>query len=426
MNGSVFFTDIIIFPVIFLTSFIIKCKMCWLKQNNSSLKTMITNKRLEINQMDNEDIKKETVVNGEEKAKKKGFFKRMTTPKRVIFVIVVVFALLLAAAGITFVVMREKGKASLHDMSKTMIDPKALEESKQVYYDGKEYKYNDNLINILLIGTDCTMTVSQRRESDTSAVGLADTLFLISIDPDKKSVDCISINRNTMANVDFYIGDFEASYEAQVTRQYLVGKGLEDSCSLTVKSVSGIFGNIPIHGYASISLDAIKPLNNVVGGVEVEVIEDIPGSGVNELGAFDYHIGEELINAKGKTLTLTDLQAFAYLRYRGAYVGDSDKRLDRQRQYFKALVKKIIDNTKKDITFPMKVRDALSDWLVTDINDDELIYLVSSLMFYRLNLDSVTHLPGTVELGEDTVEEFYPDAEAMKEIIINKFYKPVN
>lgn len=367
--------------------------------------------------------------NGHNKeTRKKGFFSRMSTPKKVILVIVIIILLAVVAAGVTLIVVRERGRASLRDMSDTLIDPMALEESKQVYYDGKEYKYNDNLINILLIGTDCTMTVSQRRESNTSETGLADTLFLITIDPDKKSVDCISINRNTMANVDFYIGDFEASYEAQVTRQYLVGKGLEDSCSLTVKSVSGIFGNIPIHGYASISLDAIKPLNNVVGGVEVEVIEDVPGSGLNPINnqKFDYFIGDTLTNVIGKRITLSDNQAYAYLRYRGAYVGDSDKRLDRQRQYLKALVKKIIDNTKKDITFPMKIRDALSDWLVTDIDDDELIYLVSSLAFYKLNLDSVTHLPGTVKQGEDTVEEFYPDAEAMKEIIINKFYKPVN
>lgn len=383
--------------------------------------------------MNNESMDKDASVveeiteknNEENKTKKKGFFSRMSTPKKVIFVIVVVILLAVVAAGITLIVIREKGKASLRDMSKTLIDPKALEESKQIYYDGKEYKYNDNLINILLIGTDCEMTVSQRRESNTSEVGLADTLFLITIDPDKKSVDCISINRHTMTKVDFYIGDVEASYDTQVTRQYLVGKGLEDSCSLTVKAVSGIFGNIPIHGYASISLDAIKPLNNVVGGVEVEVIEDIPGKANNPLSSHDYGIGDSLMNVKGKTVTLTDDQAYAYLRYRGAYVGDSDKRLDRQRQYLKALVKKIIDNTKKDITFPMKVRDALSDWLVTDINDDELIYLVSSLMFYKLNLDSVTHLPGTVKIGEDTAEQFYPDQDAMKGIIIERFYKPV-
>lgn len=384
--------------------------------------------------MSNESTEKDTVVdekitekNNEEKiTKKKGFFSRMSTPKKVIFVIIMIIVVLVAAAGITFVAIREKGKASLHDMSKTMIDPQSLEESKQVYYNGKEYKYNDNLINILLIGTDCTMTVSQRRESNTSETGLADTLFLITIDPDKKSVDCISINRHTIAKVEFFIGDVDLAYETQVTRQYLVGKGLEDSCNLTVKSVSGIFGNIPIHGYASVSLDAIKPLNNVVGGVEVEVIEDIPGVVNNPISTYDYGIGDSLMNVKGKTVTLADDQAYAYLRYRGAYVGDSDKRLDRQRQYLKALVKKIIDNTKKDITFPMKVRGALSDWLVTDINDDELIYLVSSLMFYKLNLDSVTHLPGTVKIGEDTAEEFYPDAEAMKEIIINKFYKPVS
>lgn len=390
---------------------------------------------MENREMNNESMDKDASVveeitektNEENKTKKKGFFSRMSTPKKVIFVIVVVILLAVVAAGVTLIVVRERGRASLRDMSDTLIDSMALEESKQIYHDGKEYKYNDNLINILLIGTDSPMTVTQRREANKYEAGFADTLFLVTIDSDKKSVDCISINRHTMAKVDVNFEGFGVlNIETQVTRQYAAGTGLEDSSELTAKAVSGIFGNIPIHGYASISLDAIKPLNHAVGGVEVDLIEDIPGSGENELGRFNYGIGDTLLNAKGKTINLTDDQAYAYLRYRGVHEGDSDKRLDRQRQYLKALFKKIIDNTKKDITFPMKVRDALSEWLVTDINDDELIYLVSSLVFYKLNIDSVAHLPGMTKIGKDSSEEFYPDKDEMKKMIIERFYKPIN
>lgn len=388
--------------------------------------------------MSNENAEKDTAVENNEKItdnnevnkeiKKKGFFSRMSTLKKVIFVIVVVVLLAVAAAGITFIVIREKGKASLHNMSNTLIDPMALEESKQIFYDGKEYKYNDNLINILLIGTDCPTTVAQRREANLDCgAGFADTLFLVTIDPDKKTVDCISVSRYTMTNVDMLLAGFiNATVEKQVSYQFGLGAGLEDSSSYTVKAVSGIFGNIPIHGYATLSLEAIRPLNNVVGGVEVEVLEDIPDHGVNEITTFGWGIGDGLTNVKGKTITLTDAEAYAYLRHRGDQVGDADKRFDRQRQYLKALIKKILDKTKTDFTFPMKVRDALSEWLVTDISDDELMYLVSSLAFYNLNMDSITHLPGTTKLGEDQVEEFYLDDDAMKKLIVEKFYKPVN
>lgn len=372
------------------------------------------------------DIEGNNVNNTE--TKKKGFFSRLTTPKKIIIVLVMLILLAIVAAGVTLIVIREKGKASLRDMSDTMIDPMVLEESKQIYYDGKEYKYNDNLINILLIGTDCPTTVSQRREANLDCgAGFADTLFLVTIDPDKKTVDCISVSRYTMTNVDMLLGGFiNATLEKQVSYQFGLGTGLEDSSSYTVKAVSGIFGNIPIHGYATLSLEAIWPLNNVVGGVEVEALEDIPARGKNEITIFDYGIDDSMLNIKGKKITLTDRQALAYLRYRGDQVGDADKRFDRQRQYLKALIKKILDKTKTDFTFPMKVRDALSEWLVTDINDDELIYLVSSLAFYKLNMDSITHLPGTTKLGEDKVEEFYLDDDAMKKLIVEKFYKPVN
>lgn len=382
--------------------------------------------------MNNDNMEKETIVENiedDKEKKKKGLFSRMSTLKKVIFVIVILILIAVAAAGITLIVYREKGKSSLRDMSDTMIDSMALEESKQIYYDGKEYKYNDNLINILLIGTDSPMTVPQRREANLDCgAGFADTLFLVTIDPDKKTVDCISVSRYTMTNVDMLLAGFiNATIEKQVSYQFGLGAGLEDSSSYTVKAVSGIFGNIPIHGYATLSLEAIRPLNNVVGGVEVEVLEDVPGSGYNEVGGhFGYNIGDSLMNAIGKKVTLSDDQAYAYLRYRGDQVGDADKRFDRQRQYLKALIKKILDKTKTDFTFPMKVRDALSEWLVTDINDDELIYLVSSLAFYKLNMDSITHLPGATKLGKDSVEEFYLDDDAMKKLIVEKFYKPVN
>jgi len=396
-------------------------------ENKSTEEETVVDNKEEITEKTSENNNENNNVNNNE-SKKKGFFSRMSTPKKIILIIVVVLLLAVAAAGVTLLVIRGKGEASLRDMSGTLIDSMAMEESKQVYYDGKEYKYNDKLINILLIGNDSQKTVAQLGEANEQGAGLADTLFLVTIDPEKKSVDCISINRHTMAKIDLVVPGFGVinNYETQVTRQYSYGTGLEDSCELTVKAVSGIFGNIPIHGYASLSLNAIKPLNHVVGGVEVEVLEAIPGEEHNEIMNRNYGIGDSLLNAVGKTITLTDDQAYAYLRHRGQYVGDSDKRLDRQRQYLKALFKKIIDNTKKDITFPMKVRDALSDWLVTDIDDNEMIYLVSSLIFYKLNIDSVAHLPGTVSQGEDTAEQFYPDEDGMKKIVIERFYKPAD
>jgi hypothetical protein len=48
------------------------------------------------------------------------------------------------------------------------------------------------------------------------------------------------------------------------------------------------------------------------------------------------------------------------------------------------------------------------------------------LIFYKLNIDSVAHLPGTVSQGEDTAEQFYPDEDGMKKIVIERFYKPAD
>lgn len=366
-----------------------------------------------------------------EKEKKKGFFARMSTPKKVIFIIVAILVIVAAGVGIAFLVVTNTGKNSIYKGYETN---ERMMSNKTVQYNGKEYKYRDGLINILVMGIDKEMKVSEVKNSisDIDAKlrtggGRADTLILITIDPDNKKISAMPINRYTMAQVYNYDSEKDEYYplEEQIGLQHAYSSGLADGCELQVKAVSEMLHDIPINGYASINLPAIRVLNNLVGGVEVEVLEDIPPVAHQN---YDYGIGDSLTGVIGQKILLNDNQAYAYVRYRNmSLVGDSnEKRMDRQKQYLKGLFKKIVSSTKKDLTFPIKLMEGLSDYLVTDIDTPELIYIGSSFMGYNLDLDNMLKLPGELFWESETHMGYKLDEEALKDLIIKNYYTPVD
>lgn len=366
-----------------------------------------------------------------EKEKKKGFFARMSTPKKVIFVIVAILVIVAAGVGIAFLVVTNTGKNSIY---KGYESNNRMMAAKTVQYNGKEYKYREGLINILVMGIDKNMTLSEMKENRAeledslrNVGGNADALILITIDPDNKKISAMPINRYSMAMVYNY-DEFNKEYyqlEEQIALQHAYSTGFEDGCELQVKAVSEMLHDIPINAYVSINLPAIRVLNNLVGGVEVEVLEDIPPVAHQN---YDYGIGDSLTGVIGQKILLNDNQAYAYVRYRNmSLVGDSnDKRMARQKQYLKGLVKKIVSATKKDLTFPMKIMDGLSDYLVTDIDTPELVFIGTSFMGYSVDLDNMIQLPGELFWESERHMGFMLDEEALKEIIIKNFYTPVD
>ena len=115
--------------------------------------------------------------------------------------------------------------------------------------------------------------------------GQSDAMFLFVTDSKKESISVIPINRNTMTLVDVYdkAGFFIGQAELQICLQHGYGDGMRSSCLRTVDTVSRLFDDIPISGYLSLNMDAIPILNDALGGVTVEVMDDLdnPSLGVS-------------------------------------------------------------------------------------------------------------------------------------------------
>lgn len=279
-----------------------------------------------------------------------------------------------------------------------------------VRHNGKVYEYNEDILTFLIMGIDKEGKVKESK--DAVSGGQADALFLVVANPDDKLIRIIAVNRDTMTDVQMYgYSGSNQTVKAQIAAQHGFGDGMEKSCELTRNAVSRLFYDLPIHGYAAINMGAISKLNDAVGGVNVTVLEDMTKvkKGWN----------------KGAELTLMGKDAYTYVRWRDMNEFESSRsRLARQKQYLGAFVKQAKNAVKEDITLPITLYSELSKYMVTDISVEEVAYLASQLPNYEFRADAVYTLEGTTRMGEKH-EEFYPDTDALKDLMIQVFYREV-
>lgn len=281
-----------------------------------------------------------------------------------------------------------------------------------VLYQGKVYDYNEDILTFLFMGIDKNDEMVQKMSEGTDG-GQADALFLLVMDPHDTTVDIIGINRNAMTAIDMYdeAGNLVDTITAQIAVQHGFGDGVEESCKYQMDAVSRLFCQLPIHGYVSLNMSAIAKLNDVAGGVDVTVLEDLTKA--------DQSLSE------GSQVHLEGQSAFWYVKYRDTSVkGSADRRLERQKQYLKGFADAVKAKARKNPAVIMELYQTASPMMVTDISMDEAFYLATEILDYRITEDSFHMTAGETVEGE-LFEEFYIDEAALYELILEVFYEPV-
>lgn len=352
-------------------------------------------------------------------AKKKKRKKKLALT--IVIELIAVAALIVAA----FQIVRAVGKKSLTskaeeaapDLNLVRASETLTEEEETkwqegwVKYNGSIYAYNEDIRTFLFMGIDKKSDVKEVEEGTKG--GQADALFLAVMNPHDKTLKIVGINRNTMADVDIYndSGAYVTTQKAQIAVQHGFGNGVEESCEYQKKAVSRLFYGLPIHGYAAINMSAIPTINDAVGGVDVTVLDD--------LTKYDSSL------KKDAQVHLMGEAAFWYVKARDVNVfGSADMRLARQKQYLNAYVQAAKSAAKKDITVALDLYQAVVPQMVTDISADEVAYLAPILVDYSFDENSFYMMQGETVMG-DEFEEFYPDEDALYEMILNIFYEPV-
>jgi LCP family protein required for cell wall assembly len=267
------------------------------------------------------------------------------------------------------------------------------------------YVYNENLINILVMGVD---TIEGR-------VGWgyhSDVIMLLSIDKQTMKTSCISVPRDTKAVIDriYQRGDYTELRDQITTKinaAFAQGGGAsKQSYQNTIRAVSRLMYDIPIDFYIGIDMNGVGPVVNALGGVKMTIEYD-----------FTYY-DKEMV--KGRTMVLNGSQALHYLRQRHHIPDSKGADLDRtarQRAFIRALAKQIKEQGNA-VDLAMKLYQPFLKYIDTDLSLEQTVALASMLMHVDMDTVDFRVIPGWTGDGEYYTP--YPDR--MQTMVIKKFY----
>lgn len=318
--------------------------------------------------------------------------------------VIIAGAAVLAVAGLGYAGIQKKKAAEAASAKATT----EADDSNTVTWQGKNYKYNQNLSNYLLLGVD-KRTPAETRVGKADA-GQVDALFLLSLNRKTKEMTLISIPRDTMTDVESFDleGKSLGKSKDHISLSYGYGDGGAESCKLTQEAVSNLFYGLPIQGYLAMNLDGIPELAKSVGGLTVTVPNN----------SLEYKYPEF---AEGAEVTLTEENTEVFLRSRDVDESQSAiYRMERQKAFLDAFSKKAKECYEQNAKFAADLFVAIKPYTVTNISEDRLMKLFQTADEGDGYTEWTVPGEGTQGLSYD---EYQVDDDALYTKIMETFYQ---
>lgn len=333
---------------------------------------------------------------------------RMSKGSRILLTIVcVVVGIAVLLAATVFILDRighgaltaDGADMRLHDGAENI-------EAGTVRYKGQLYRFKDDVTTILFIGVD-----SKEKSASAGEFGgsnQADVIVLGVLDPTDQRISLISVSRDSMCEIEMLDsnGTSLGTARAQLALSYAYGDGGDKSCQLTSDAVSKLFYDLPVSAYASIYMNGVGQLTDLVGGVTVTPQESF--------GTF----------RAGTPVVLNSSNTEKYLRYREHSVEGNNTRMERQKGVMIELAKAMLRKVRQEPTSILSIYDGVSQNVTTNLNAASMVYLarIASGMTLDTNVQKVE---GTSTLGAENHAEFNVDETALYELVLRMFYEPI-
>jgi len=328
---------------------------------------------------------------------------RRSDVKRNALNIIAVILICTLVISIMFIVLNqwEKGQKIYSEQEYEQLESK-------LEYNGEEYVLKNDIETLLVLGLD---KYSSETEYDAyNNNRQADFLMLVVLDNANKTCKALQINRDTMTqmNVLGVAGQKIDTVTKQIALAHTYGNGGDVSCRNTADAVSQLLYGTKIDHYISLTMDSAPVFNDLVGGVEVTVLDDYKG------------IDDTLV--QGQNVTLYGDHVLNYVRSRyGLEDSSNNARMVRQRQYLEALYEKTLKCIENDAEFIPNAALTMSEYIVSDRSVTQLEKTIEKCFDYTF--EGISYIKGESILGEEFME-FYPDDDSLKANIIELFYAP--
>ena len=328
--------------------------------------------------------------------------------RRTLAGIAVLLATVLAVSMLLILFDRQTKNQNSSSFASADISGSTSEEQEEglVSYQGAWYAPKKKIETMLLIGLD-------KFEADQYLDGYINTqqsdfLLLLILDKANETCSMVQLNRDTMTEITVLglKGEKAGTIDGQLALAHTYGSGGKDSCRNTAKAVSGLLYGVTIDHYMSITMDAVKLLNDFIGGVTVTIEDDFS------------NIDPAL--KQGETVTLHGDQALTFVRSRGGVAdGTNLNRMKRQQQYFTEFQKVFVQKLKNEPDALTEVLFDISPYMVSDCTVNQLQKLYERMEAYE-TLPTRT-IDGEA-VKENGVMAFYPDESALRKLVIELFY----
>lgn len=279
--------------------------------------------------------------------------------------------------------------------------------SKTIVRDGIEYFPRQDITVMMVLGIDQYGPVQDSGSYNNQ--GVADVVSLMIFDEKNQNCRILQLNRDTMVDMPVLgIGGKPAGTAlGQLALSHTYGSGLEDSCENTKKTVSDFLYGIRIDYYLSMNMDAIAILNDAVGGVKVNVVDDF--SDVDP----SITMGEMVL--KGN-------QAITFVRTRKNVADQKNlSRMQRQREYVNGFMSALQTKVDEDATFALTAYNDVSEYVVSDCSANVISGMMDRYSDYPLV--EIVSPEGENTKGEQYME-FYVDEQKLDQLILRLFYAP--
>lgn len=293
------------------------------------------------------------------------------------------------------------------DYSRVPADVGSGTEESLTFYDGAWYRLRHDVETVLMMGID--KTALDETMPVQGAYEQSDFLMLLVIDPKAEKCTGIHINRDTMTEIQMLTetGRVEGRFTGQITLAHTYGGQPEIRCRNAVTAVSNLMYGVKINHYVSLMMDGVIVLNDLVGGVTLEVMDDFSG------------IDDTLV--KGETVTLLGQHALNYVRVRKGLEDQTNvHRMERQKQYLEALQTALFSRADAEQNFSTSTLMELNDYMVSNCSVEQLSALSETLEEYGVG--EYRTLEGEAVLGE-TFYEFHVDEDALQGLVMELFYE---
>ena len=262
----------------------------------------------------------------------------------VVLVLVIIFG---AAFAIIMNALKPNGGINGTTISSIVNTPKA--------YQGKEF-------NLLVVGIDRS-TEDGTASSDGVNDGMTDMSMWLHFDNENQSVSMLQIPRNIMVTTDRSVS---GNYQINAVAKTQGSSGYNNIDALAQLLYDQF--KLECDGYVSVRLEALSELIDILGGIDVNVPEEIDYRKVEGGGNSYLPAGYQ---------RLTGAQAEFFLRARKTY-GTSDlKRLEVQRYFYSALFARLRSMTVVDIA---RMLPFMLSYVETDLSVSELVSVAVSML----------------------------------------------